>query len=692
MSKLDTSEILQKNNSKLINRMSLVMVIFIIGLYYNTVYNMFSFDDSFISVENEIQAQGLAAIPDIFTTPYTSLKGGSVGYRPISRLSFALEYQFTAKSIYNPAISHIINLLLYIIAVLLAFSIMRRLFRNFSLWFLFVAFLIYIAHPLHTEVVASLKNRDVLLNFIFSFLAIKMFLKWADFDKLKYLIFGGLFFLLALLSKETAIAQLAVFPLILYFFTDMPLKKIMWFAGGLVLVIILALGIPALFLPPYTRHYRFFENPLAFEDNFFTIVATGFYGLGHYLKMLVFPYPLRYYYGYNMIPVVNFLNIWALLSFVAHAAMAVYAIMNIRKKTFLSFIFLLYLINVAMYANIVMPVPGIVADRFTFFSSLPFTFFFTWLLFKVLKLDVKKPVFKYVPTLILSIVMLIILSGFSYYVHVRNTNWRSEYRIYNSDMPVLWNSAKANQMFAQQQLELVNLNLAKKVNIYEFIPKMISLAEKHFNRAVEVDSNMYTSWAGLGTIYSRIHGNQAKIRALSYGKKKEYEKAQKERDNMRKYFNKAHYYFKKALEVKPDFDEAIFNIGYTYELEGVYDSAIAYYKKGIEMQGERPNTLSKLSNAYFLNQDFEDAKKTNHRIIELNPETPIPYVNMGNYYMRFNDTVAAIQNYEIAAEKGAQIEVYKFLAHYYKTKKNPKKYKFYFDKAKQMELEQKKEK
>ena len=669
------------DNTRLIRIFTIILILFSIGLYYNTAFNYFSFDDSYISIENPVQAKGLAAIPEIFTSSYTSLKGNSIGYRPITRLSFAMEYQFTADSKYNPAISHIINTLLYALAIFLLYIVLRRLLRKFNPWFIFFIVLIFAAHPLHTEVVASLKNRDILLNFIFSFLAIKMFVNWADFKKNKYLVYGGVSYFFALLSKETAIAQLAIFPLVLYYFTDLSLKKVLTFTGGLLLIVIVALGIPALFLPSFNRVYRFFENPIAFEENFFNVIASGFYSLGWYLKLLSFPYPLRYYYGYNMLPVVSFTNIWAILSFLVYTGMLVYAVLNLKKKTFLSFVFLYFLINISMYSNIVAPVPGIVGDRFMFFPSLAFSMVLVWLIFKILGIDVKGRSIKPLKHIILFMLVVLLVAPYSYYVHVRNTNWRSEYKLYNSDMNYLWNSAKANQMFAQSQLELVNVNLAKSVNIYQYTLGMIEVAEKHFYRAVEIDSNMFTSWQALGNIYSRIHGNQAKLRVQSYENRNEIEKAKEEHDNAIKYFAMAHEYYRKALSVKPNFDEAIFNIGNTYELQGIMDSAVIYYRKGIAIQGERVNTLSKLANALFLNQQFEEALATNKKIIVIKPESSIPYVNMGNYYMRFGDTLTAINYYETAVVKNAQPEVAKFLSAYFVEQKNTAKAQYYNNKA-----------
>ena len=156
-----------------------------------------------------------------------------------------------------------------------------------------------------------------------------------------------------------------------------------------------------------------------------------------------------------------------------------------------------------------------------------------------------------------------------------------------------------------------------------------------------------------------------------------------ERKNMVKYFGMAHDYYNSALKAKPNYDEAIFNIGNTYELQGIYDSAIIYYEKGIEIQGERVNTLSKLANAYFLEMNFDKAYALNKRIMELNPNTSIPYVNMGNYYMKFNDPKTAVGFYVTAVEKGAQKEVSKLLVDYYVENKQPSKVEYYQRKYKE---------
>jgi len=224
---------MQRGDDKLLQGL---LVLVIIIFYGNVVFNTFALDDKYINVGNPQTSAGIKAIPDIFTTFYTHEGGNAYGYRPLVRVSYALEYQFTKNYSWNPYFSHFINLLLYILGILILFKVLKRLLQNYTSWVTFFIALLYLMNPSHTEVVASLKNRDILLEFIFAFEAIWLFIRWADTDKNKYLYWGAFSYLLALLSKESAVVHLAVFPLVLYFFTDIPFRKLVKFGVGLAVV------------------------------------------------------------------------------------------------------------------------------------------------------------------------------------------------------------------------------------------------------------------------------------------------------------------------------------------------------------------------------------------------------------------------------------------------------------------------
>jgi tetratricopeptide (TPR) repeat protein len=642
-----------------------VLVALTVVLYYNTIFNYFSLDDNYINTSNEQNVQGLKALPEIFTTLYSDDGTQAYGYRALTRATFALEYQFTADSAYNPYVSHAINLILYALLALLLFKVLNRLFRGYNPWFAFLVAVIFIAHPTHTEVVASIKNRDVLLHFLFSFLAIWQFIRWADVNKTGHLILGLFYYLLALLSKETAIVQLAIFPLVLYFFTDIKKSKLILFVGVSVGLMLLFFGARMMFLPSTNRVYALMENPLVFEDSFVRRIATGFYGLGFYLKLLVFPFPLLYYYGYNMIPVVGFGNVWVILSAIAYVGMFVVALMKIKEKKLISFVILFYLIHMSMYANFVKPVPGIVGDRFVFFSSLSFAMALVWLLFVIFKVGLSQKVVAASKLVgIVGIVVLITLP-YGYYVHYRNKQWKTSYTLFKADMERLDNSVKANNLYATEVVSQVNAELAKPVNPYKFVVNLLNKAEKHYAKAIELDSSHVASINSMGVINSRIHGNQALIRYRAYLKQDRIEDAENALKESVRYFDKARQYFREALKYDSANGSSFYNIGYTYELQQQWDSVVFYYHKEIEADGPAAVSLSRLSNAEYKAGNIAGAVHENEQIKTLFPESHLPYINLGNYAFMAQDTINMLINFEQAVKLGGGSAVSNFLASYF---------------------------
>jgi protein O-mannosyl-transferase len=670
------------SDNKLIVIFKIVLIVLTFTFYYNTIFNHFSMDDYHVNTDNPQTAKGISGIPEIFTTLYAEESGMAYGYRPMVRTSFALEYQFTSGLEINPYISHFINVLIYILGILLLYKVLRRLLADYNIWFPFLITLIFMAHPAHTEVVASLKNRDILLNFVFSFFAIWQFIKWIDVNKSKHLVIGLLSFLGALLSKESAIAQLAVFPIVLYFFTNIRLKKLTAFALISFVMVIIVLIARWQLLPETVRTMKMWENPLVHTDNFLLHISTGIYVLGFYIKLLFVPYPLLYYYGYNMIPVAGWSNPWVLITLIFLIAIFVIAIMKIRKKSILSFAILYFFINMSMYANIVAPVPGIVADRFVFFAVLSFAIFIVWLLFKITNLPLKKSTIKRNKNLILvSALIVLIIIPYGYYTRVRNKQWKTHYSLYSADMPRLWNSVKANNLYAHELMKKANIELAKPVNPYKFIVGIINKAEKHYAQALRLDSTHSSAWNNLGIINSKIHGNQAKLRVNSHLQHNKPKKAEEERIKSEKYFNASIDYFKKAIKYNQKFGSAYFNLGNAYELQNNYDSAIVYFKTAVEVDGGEIVSMSRLANAYYLNNQPLEAIRQNEEIIKQYPESDMPYINLGNYAFKANDTINAIKFFKKAVELGTKPEVGKLLSNYYSSIGDKKNSDYYLRKS-----------
>jgi tetratricopeptide (TPR) repeat protein len=194
--------------------LSLIIFVFAFLLYGNTIQNNYSIDDTYVTQNNPRVEKGIAGIPEILTSRYVDEEGNSFGYRPVAVITFAIEHELWGQ---NPHLGHLINLLLYSLILLILLKILQKIFSSTHILFLLSIILLFAAHPIHTEVVASLKNRETILSFLFSLASLSFFLRWFDSRRILPAIWGCLFFILAFLSKQDAITFAAVIPLVLYY-------------------------------------------------------------------------------------------------------------------------------------------------------------------------------------------------------------------------------------------------------------------------------------------------------------------------------------------------------------------------------------------------------------------------------------------------------------------------------------------
>ncbi len=109
----------------------------------------------------------------------------------------------------DPSGSHFINILLYILILQTGFSILLRLFPGIHPFISAFIILLFACHPVHTQVVSSVKSRDELLAVLYGFASWKYFIpRSADFwPEKRSIILSSFCFLLSILSKESAVAQ-----------------------------------------------------------------------------------------------------------------------------------------------------------------------------------------------------------------------------------------------------------------------------------------------------------------------------------------------------------------------------------------------------------------------------------------------------------------------------------------------------
>ncbi|MBK7214375.1 MAG: tetratricopeptide repeat protein [Bacteroidales bacterium] len=583
-------------------------------LYGNTLKNGYSLDDLYVTYNNPVVKQGIKAIPRIFTSLYINVNaeaGGSMnfGYRPVAKAMFAVEHEIFGE---NPGPSHLINVILYGLNILLLFIVLRKILWRYSPWFSFIVCLLWAAHPLHTEVVASLKNREEILSFSFVLLSILSFLRYTKKPSFWLIPAGAFLFLLSLISKPGTLPFIVAIPLILYFFTDAKAKTLIWTTVSLLAIFYISLQIVKYSMPFVNRPVLFIENPLLFEKNFFLKISTGFYVLLFYLKMLVFPHPLVFYYGYNMIPVVGFSNPWVILSILIHIGLFAYAIWKIKEKHILSFAILFYLVTISMYANFVKQPTGIVAERFLYMASLSFCIALTYFIFKLLKYPMEKPLASRNAMILLGITALLLIPATAKTI-VRNQDWKSEISLYSHDLKYLDKSAKAHYIYANalksNMIERIK-NSGQQTGYESEINQIYEL----LNKTVAIYPGYFEAWNTLGEMSSM----------------------------MNKDYSKSLEYFSKAAEVKPKYAPAWFNMGYAHQQLGQFAEAIPCYRKAFEIDTTDVKALSNLGACYSKVDKVDSAIYVNKKILEIKPKMKLPYLNIISYYMQHKDTANAV--------------------------------------------------
>ncbi len=627
----------------------LFFFLFAFILYGNTILNKFAVDDNFVT-NNQLVQRGFKALPEIFSTHYVNQQGnlGSTAsdYRPVVKATFALEYQFWGN---KPGRSHAVNILLYWAMSVLLFFILKRLLKNFNILFPFMITLLFMAHPVHTEVVASLKNRDEILTFLCGLGSMWFILNYAETNKLRYLFVAAPIFLTGYLCKTAIFPFLVLYPLVLYFFTKVPVKKIVVVVGAILGVMLLAHFIPHLFLPPIQHTNYYIENPLYFEKNFWIRLGTGLVSLLFYLRILVYPYPLVYYYGFDMIPITNLANLWAILSLLIHAGLLLYAISKLREKHILSFAILWYLIAVAMYSNTLVPVVGIVGERFIFNASLGFCTVIVWFIFRIFKTDPKSLTIEMDSRIKILAVLILLLIPYTVMSVSRNRDWRNLFDLYRTDVKSLRNSAKANIDYGGFLMNTVyqdeNFLRTGAVNQFKY-QTIIS----HLRRGLALYPNNYQTANDLGTVY------------LFMGKN----------------YDSATYFLNKAIAIDSTMQPAWVNLGMAYRDQKMYPRAIECYEHILKVNPRQIKAVFALADVYNDMGDFDRAVKMNEDMMKKYPTLEMPYINIGNYYMLKSDTFAAVKYWEKAAEINPSYELCLQLNALYIKRGNREKADFYY--------------
>src|SRR3569832_796430 len=258
-------------------------------------------------------------------------------------------------------------------------------------------------------------------------------------------------FFFSLLSKESGITFLAVFPLAVYFFTDALLKKnitmMLWMIVPVTIFLIIRHNVLAATLK---TNFSEVDNVLVAAHNGMVKLATAIFILGLYLKVIFFPHPLVIDYSFKQIPLVELGDWRFLISLLIYAALIFVAVRGLKKKDFISFAILYFLITISIFSNFLVIIGTSFGERLMMIPTVGFCLALAYLGAKFFAPDKKEfasvaEFFKANGKLIGICCVLVVLYGFK--TIERNRDWKDNYTLFAHDVKISTKSAHMHNYF-----------------------------------------------------------------------------------------------------------------------------------------------------------------------------------------------------------------------------------------------------
>ncbi len=545
-------------------RTSAILIIIAAGLavYLNTFVNGFVWDDEFLIVKNEF-IRDFAHLKDIFTNDVHRFGNiRSNFYRPIQTLTYMFDYAFwgldpTGYHITNAAL-HIINgILIYILLFSIVSGLKDNNPRNTAL---FTAVL-WIVHPIHTQCVSYISGRADLLAAAFMLLSLYAYIN------AKNCVLPIIFFLLALISKETSIITPLFF--VAYDFVR-PEGRIGNFRRYLPYAVIIAVFVFLRF-----TIIRFPGAPfIDARANFYSRLMTSSHAIMILLGLLVLPF------GLNMTRNIPWeataLDPRVFGSILGLVLIFAYALWVRSRSRSILFGILWFFIAYLPMANI-FPLNANVSEHWMYLPSVGFFFI-------VSTLSVKNLSFK--RGMAIAVFPILFYAALTI---MRNFDWKDEARFYEKtlrtspkiarvhyNLGVVYGLKGANDKAKEQFTQAIRLQpdyaqAHSNLGLILFREGKVDEAIALYKRADSLDKNLVENHANLG---------------VAYGKKGLFDEARDE--------------YEKALKLNPNHTGALNGLGVVYGRRGEYKKSEECFNRILEIDPNNKEARDNLAYQKFL--------------------------------------------------------------------------------------------
>ena len=583
-------------------RMLLILVVISVGLYFNSCFNEYCLDDSMMITQNSITQKGFDGISEHLNNDFLygfrnseSNDAASSRWRPLSLITYSVEIGLWGAN--KPHNSHIVNLILFIIVVVLLFYFLQKFILK-NEWFTFFSVLLFVIHPIHTEVIANIKGRDELLCLLLLLGSLILFWKFIEQEKIWQLVLSMLLFFISLTAKENSITFLAGVPVMLYFFSNNSFKKIFLLTLPFIITTVIYLFVRNAIVPFKAAQAsdEIMNNPFLYMTSNEKL-ATKIFILLQYLKLLFYPKSLCYDYSYNQILPNHFNDFSVITSMVIHATLAFIAIWGIKRKNIFSFCIILFFITFSISTNLIIEIGMTMGDRLLFLPSIFFciaiVYAATYLIKKV------NTATKIQPTIFAAILLIPVFFAFSCKTILRNKDWKNDVTLNIADVVKSANSARINNGTGSAYIILADeKNISQNTK-----DSLLALSLKYYKRAIEIHPKYDDPYLNLGVAYCRM-GN--------------YEESEKLWNHVRE-----HAAHPKLVEYDKVLVEQFYRKGMSCGSRHSLDSAIVYLNKSSKYLRQVDSLYMEVwynvGGATFTAKDYTAAANAFEKVVKVNP-------------------------------------------------------------------------
>ena len=546
------------------------VAIVLLGLvcYANALGNGFVFDDSAYITSAPVRD---LAIGEILGANWLGLDI----FRPLTLLSLGCDFLLYGQS---PMGFHLTNTLLHVINGLLLYALVRQLVSDgrAALW----ATLVYICHPLQTEVVGWVSARGDLLASSFFLSGFIAYLH-------RRRTMSCALYAASVLSKETAV----ILPVVLLLHAcwlegadeGWPARVMSWckrhwgygVALGAVLALrYLALGDAEASDGPASTN---FLAGLDIASRWATVVAIW----ARYVLLMAMPVRLSADYSFASIPpVTSPLDPWFIAGLVVVAASVALAWRTRSRR--LAFVTAFLWLSFLPVSNVFVLAPSGMAERYMHLGLVAATLAIGWGVAWSARLRSLWP---------LGVVAVLLLSAATI---SRNRDWRSDFSLFSAVLERYPNNARAHD------------NLAHSYHRRGDFAR----ATHHYQRAINLQPTRLRAHFNLGMLNSQARRYEAALAS-----------------------------FKTALALHPTHVETHFNAGLTYQKMQRYWESIGHYRAVLDMDPDHAKTRYNLGRAYERVERMSDAIAQYDSLVELNPTSIKGYYRLGDLHYRLGNFV-----------------------------------------------------